>query len=37
MMVDREKTKAFYHGDNTDAIFKGDCVMGQETGYDNVK
>lgn len=37
MMVDRGKTKAFYHGDNTDAISKGYGVMGQETGYDNVK
>lgn len=37
MLVDRGKTKAFYYGDNMDAIFKGYCVMGQETGYDNVK
>ena len=37
MLVDRRKIKAFYYGDNTDASFKGYGVMGQETGYDNVK
>lgn len=37
MMVDRGKTKAFYYVDNMEGIFKGYGVMGQETGYDNVK
>ena len=37
MMVDRGTTKAFYYGDNANAISKSYCVMGQETGYDDVK